>query len=162
MLLKITVLLNWKSSNCTFALHAFPTCFSIHSYVSLSIQNERGLTSADVNSRYFTTAPCCLVACIPILSSSLLRVSAQIWLHASFAPVCISIKAGCEALHSSIVHVLWHGLHAHMRWSTAKPHSCSFTKLRESSTGLIRMNIKRIIKIKTPFQKIGGFKMSKR
>lgn len=68
-------------------------------------------TAADVNARYFASSPCGLVACIPSLPSSLPRASALIWLHASFAPVCISIKA-CharrEALLDLIVHVSPH------------------------------------------------------
>lgn len=71
--------------------------------------------AVDINSRYFVSTPPGLIACIPSLPSSLPRVSALIWLHASFAPVCISIKASCagsEALPSltsshPIVHVHW-------------------------------------------------------
>lgn len=118
---------------CAFLAHA-----SIHSLTPQLNTSQWGLTADDVNSRYFASAPCCLVACIPSLLSSLPRVSALIWLHASFAPVCISIKAGCadsEVLPDPIVHVLWQGSPcwtADIRRCATKILTCSFSLISVS------------------------------
>lgn len=71
----------------------------------LNSTREWDLPAADVNSSYFACAPSGLSACIPSLPCSLPRVPAIIWLHASFAPVCISIKACCASREALQDHV---------------------------------------------------------
>lgn len=71
----------------------------------LNSTREWDQPAADVNSSYFASAPSGLNACIPSLPCSLPRVPAIIWLHASFAPVCISIKACCASREALQDHV---------------------------------------------------------